>query len=82
MLSRSPVVRPVLRLREAKANCRQALVHDKAADPQRAALLHSLYVEAIQACEGAPADVAVEMLRRMRICLRVMQDRVGPGRLL
>jgi hypothetical protein len=59
-------------LREAKANCRLALVDAKATDPRRAASLDSLYVEAIQACEGAPADVAVEMLRRM-----VMQDRVG-----
>jgi hypothetical protein len=52
-------------LREAKANFRQALVAAKAADPRRAALLDSLYVETIQACEGAPA-------------LRVTQDRVLP----
>jgi hypothetical protein len=64
-------------LREAKANCRQALVGAKAADPKRSALLDSLYVETIQVCKGAPANVAVEMLRWMRICLRVMQDRVG-----
>jgi hypothetical protein len=45
----------------------------KAADPRRAALLDSLYVETIQTCERAPADVAAEMV----------QDGFGwPGRLL
>jgi hypothetical protein len=49
---------PIVRLHKAKANCRRALVGAKAADPKRSALLDSLYVETIQACDHAPRSTA------------------------
>ena len=67
-------------LAAAKAECREALIGAKAADPVHGAMLDRLYVETIQATAGAPAAASAEMWRQSRILFQIFQNRAGwPG---
>jgi hypothetical protein len=65
-------------LAAAKAECREALIGAKAADPVHGAMLDRLYVETIQATAGAPAAASCEMCGGSReSCSRYF--RTAPG---
>jgi hypothetical protein len=68
------------RVAMAKAECRDALIGAKAADPVHGAMLDRLYVETLQATTGAPAPVSCEMWRQSRILFQIFQNRARwPG---
>jgi len=61
-------------LAAAKAQCRQALIGAKAADPVRGVMFDRLYAETLQATAGAPAALSAEMWRQSRTLFQIFQN--------
>jgi hypothetical protein len=67
-------------LAAAKAQCRDALIGARAADPVHGAMFERLYAETLQATSGAPAPISCEMWRQSRILFQIFQNRAAwPG---
>jgi len=67
-------------LAQVKAECRQALIGARVADPVHGPMSDRLYAETIQATTGAPAAASAEMWRQSRILFQIFTNRAGwPG---